>query len=68
MNDAETNLDKAQKAYDRSRGFRTDAQFRDDPTEKTIKLRQAMVEMLEALYFQNQEMLEKMSEKEKTTG
>ena len=58
MNDElQEHLDKAQQAYDKMQGFRSDAQFRDDYEEKLMRLQQAMVEMLEGIYQQNEVML-----------
>jgi hypothetical protein len=51
------NLDRAQQAYERMQGFRSDAQFRDEFEEKQLRMQQAMVEMLEGIYQQNEVML-----------
>jgi len=55
--DLQENLDKAQQAYERMQGFRSDAQFRDEYEEKHIRMQQAIVEMMEGIYLQNEVML-----------
>ena len=61
MGDEEkSNLEKAAESYERLCGFRTDAEFRDDLEEKSIRLQQATLEAVEAVYFQNKEILEQL--------
>ena len=56
----QTNLDKAEEAYNRMCGFRTDAEFREDEQQRSLKLQQATLEALEALYHQNKELMKMM--------
>lgn len=58
--EAQTELEKAEEAYDRMSGFRTDAEFREDEGEKSLKLQQATLEALDAIYHQNKELMKRL--------
>lgn len=51
---AKEELNEAFEAFERMEGYRTDAGFREEYDEKDIKLEQAILEVLEAIYHQNQ--------------
>lgn len=55
-----TELEKAEQAYERMCGFRTDAEFREDEGEMAVKLQQATLEALDAIYHQNKELMKRM--------
>ncbi|MEF8788041.1 MAG: hypothetical protein V5A84_03120 [Planctomycetota bacterium] len=55
-----SNIEKAEEAYQKMCGFRTDAEFREDEGEMSLKLQQATLAALEAIYHQNEELLNRL--------
>ena len=56
--DVKEKLQKAEEAAARMDTLRSDASFRDSHDEQMSRLQQAIVEGLEALYHQNQAIIE----------
>jgi len=50
-------LEKAEQALGKMEAYRSDSEFREDWEAKHIRLEQAVVEALEAIYHQNQAIL-----------
>ena len=51
-------LKKAAECAANLDSLRTDSQFKEDEAERRLRLQQAMVEGIEALYYQNQVIIE----------
>ena len=49
----EARLQEALQARERMEAYRNDAEFQDTYQEQSVRLQQALVEIMEALYHQN---------------